>query len=214
MTRNSKRPAERRANQLPNKLRIIAGRWRGVPISFPPQPGLRPTPDRVRETLFNWLQPAIVDARCLDLFAGSGALAFEALSRGAREVVCVERDREVVRHLEDTAKRLLLRAPAPAAVGSPAQQLRAEGFDAIASDALAYLSGPARAFDIVFLDPPYASDVLKDVLPRLTQGWLAPNALIYLEAPAEAGLPPLPSGWSVHRSKSAGQVGYHLLRAS
>jgi 16S rRNA (guanine966-N2)-methyltransferase len=197
MTRNAKRLTERRANQLPNKLRIIAGRWRGVPISFPPHPELRPTPDRVRETLFNWLQPAIVDARCLDLFAGSGALAFEALSRGAREVVCVERDREVVRHLQDTAKRL-----------------RAEGFEAVASDALAYLSGSARAFDIVFLDPPYASDVLTGVLPRLTQGWLAPAALIYLEAPADAGLPSLPSGWSVHRSKSAGQVGYHLLRAS
>src|SRR5262249_12574557 len=106
MTRNVRRASERRANQLPNKLRIIAGRWRGVPISFPAHSEIRPTPDRVRETLFNWLAPAIVDARCLDLFAGSGALAFEALSRGAREVVCIERDRAVVRHLQDTAKHL------------------------------------------------------------------------------------------------------------
>lgn len=207
MTRNVRNPSDRRANQLPNKLRIIAGRWRGVPISFPPHPELRPTPDRVRETLFNWLARAIVDARCLDLFAGSGALAFEALSRGAREVVCVDRDREVVRHLQDTAKRLLRDA-------ASADQQRAPGFEAIARDALAYLSGPARAFDIVFLDPPYASDVLTHVLPRLAAGWLAPEALVYLEAPADAGLPALPSGWSIHRSKSAGQVGYHLLRAS
>lgn len=197
MTRNARRPPDRRATQLPNKLRIIAGRWRGVPITFPPHAELRPTPDRVRETLFNWLAPRIVGARCLDLFAGSGALAFEALSRGAREVVCVERDREVVRHLQDTAKRL-----------------EAVGFAAIASDALAYLGGPATAFDIVFLDPPYASDVLTHVLPRLAQGWLVSGALIYLEAPADAGVPPLPGGWSVHRSKRAGQVGYHLLRSS
>lgn len=196
MTRNARRSPERRSNQLPNKLRIIAGRWRGVPISFPPHPELRPTPDRVRETLFNWLQPVIVDSRCLDLFAGSGALGFEALSRGAREVVCVDRDREVVRRLQDTAKKL-----------------RAEGFEAIANDAHEYLKCPARPFDIVFLDPPYASNVLADVLPRLTQGWLAPAAFIYVEAPADGGLPPLPRGWSVHRSKSAGQVGYHLLRA-
>src|SRR5687768_3311404 len=100
------RHAKRSLNQVPNQLRIIPGRWRGVPISFPAHPEIRPTPDRVRETLFNWLQPAIVDARCLDLFAGSGALGFEALSRGAREVVCVERDRDVVRHLHEIAKKL------------------------------------------------------------------------------------------------------------
>jgi 16S rRNA (guanine966-N2)-methyltransferase len=197
MTRNSKRPAKSQANVLPNKLRIIAGRWRGVPISFPPIPELRPTPDRVRETLFNWLQPTIVGARCLDLFAGSGALGFEALSRGAREVVCVDRDREVVRHLQATAQRL-----------------RAEGFESIAAEAVEFLARPAQPFDIVFLDPPYASNALREVPSRLAQGWLAPGAFIYLEAPAAAGLPALPSGWAVHRSKSAGQVGYHLLRAT
>jgi 16S rRNA (guanine966-N2)-methyltransferase len=197
MTRNARRSPERRPNQLPNKLRIIAGRWRGVPISFPPNPELRPTPDRVRETLFNWLQPVIIDARCLDLFAGSGALGFEALSRGAREVVCVDRDREVVRHLQDTAAKL-----------------RAQGFEAVASTAADYLKRPARAFDVVFLDPPYASAALADVLPQLTRGWLAPAAFVYVEVPADTGLPALPIGWSVHRSKSAGQVGYHLLRAS
>lgn len=196
MTPHTKRPDQRRANQLPNKLRIIAGRWRGVPISFPPQTELRPTPDRVRETLFNWLQPVIVGARCLDLFAGSGALGFEALSRGAREVVCVDRDKNVVRHLLETSTKL-----------------RAEGFTALASDAIDFLEGTPSAFDIVFLDPPYASTVLSDALLQLAQGWLTPQALIYVEAPADGGVPAAPSGWSVHRSKRAGQVGYHLLRA-
>jgi 16S rRNA (guanine966-N2)-methyltransferase len=191
------RHAKRSLNQVPNQLRIIAGRWRGVPISFPAHPEIRPTPDRVRETLFNWLQPAIVDARCLDLFAGSGALGFEALSRGAREVVCVERDRDVVRHLHEIAKKL-----------------RAAGFDAIASDALEYLARTPTPFDIVFLDPPYASNLLGDVLARLTKGWLTPAAFVYLEASADAGMPTLPNGWAVHRSKRTGQVGYHLLRAS
>jgi 16S rRNA (guanine966-N2)-methyltransferase len=191
MTRHAKRP-----NQLPNKLRIIGGQWRGVPIPVPDIAEVRPTPDRVRETLFNWLQPFIVGARCLDAFAGSGALGFEALSRGARELVCVDRNRDIVRHLLATAKRL-----------------KAEGFDAVAGDAMSYLSGTPRAFDIVFLDPPYASNVLHELLPRLTQGWLAPGALIYAEVAADSALPELPSGWSVHRSKRAGQVGYHLLRA-
>jgi 16S rRNA (guanine966-N2)-methyltransferase len=191
MTHHAKRP-----NQLPNKLRIIGGQWRGVPIPVPDIAEVRPTPDRVRETLFNWLQPFIVGARCLEPFAGSGALGFEALSRGASEVVCVDRNRDIVRHLLATAKRL-----------------RAEGFDAVAGDAMTYLRGAPRPFDIVFLDPPYASNVLHEVLPQLTQGWLAPGALIYAEVAADSVLPALPSGWSVHRSKRAGQVGYHLLRA-
>ena len=195
MTRRSK-PAAASAS-LPNKLRIIGGQWRGIPITFPPKSALRPTPDRVRETLFNWLQPTIVGARCLDLFAGSGALGFEALSRGAREVVCVDSDRDIVRHLHATASRL-----------------RAEGFDAVMSDALDFLSTGRGTYDVVFLDPPYASNVLAAALNKLAAGWLSPAALVYVEAPADAGVPPLPNGWSVHRSKSAGQVGYHLVRAS
>lgn len=186
-----------RANQRPNTLRIIAGKWRGIPITFPPQAQLRPTPDRVRETLFNWLQPVIVEARCLDLFAGSGVLGLEALSRGAREVVFVDRDRSVVRHLLETAKKL-----------------RAETVDVVASEAGAYLRGRPRAFDLVFLDPPYAANLLGELLPLLAQGWLAPGAFVYTEASADAGVPELPVGWTVHRSKHAGQVGYHLLRSS
>ena len=196
MSRHSKLVSQR-PNQLPNKLRIIGGRWRGVAITFPPKSALRPTPDRVRETLFNWLQPVIVGSRCLDLFAGSGALGFEALSRGAREVISVDSDREIARHLHATAAKL-----------------RADGFEVFESDALKFLSASHDRFDVVFLDPPYAATLLPDVLQRLNSGLLSPGALIYVEAAADSGLPPLPPGWSVHRSKSAGQVGYHLLRAS
>jgi 16S rRNA (guanine966-N2)-methyltransferase len=196
MTRDLK-DASRRSNSSANRLRIIAGRWRGVPILFPPLPQVRPTPDRVRETIFNWLQPEILGADCLDLFAGSGALGFEALSRGAQHVVFVDRDPQLAKHLQHTAAKL-----------------RAVDFEVIAADALFFLQRPARPFNIVFLDPPYAANILSEVCSRLIEGWLAPNALVYLEASAHAGLPALPSSWSVHRSKQAGQVGYHLLRAN
>jgi 16S rRNA (guanine966-N2)-methyltransferase len=196
MTRNGKTRAQGPSSSLPNRLRIIAGRWRGVPIVFPARAELRPTPDRVRETIFNWLQPVIAEARCLDLFAGSGALGFESLSRGASHVVLVDRDPLIVRHLQETATKL---ATADA--------------ECITSDALRFLAQQPTPFDIVFLDPPYASGVLQDVCARLSEGWLQPSAFVYLEAPADAGLPRLPSGWTLHRSKAAGQVGYHLLRA-
>jgi 16S rRNA (guanine966-N2)-methyltransferase len=197
MTRTTKRTTAPRANSPPNRLRIIAGRWRGVPIAFPPLSEVRPTPDRVRETLFNWLQPTIVGASCLDLFAGSGALGFEALSRGAERAVLVDRNPKLAEHLRETATKL-----------------RAEGVEVVASEAIQYLRRSAQPFDIVFLDPPYASNLLPEVCSMLAQGWLAPNGLVYLEAPAESGLPALPMSWALHRSKRAGQVGYHLLRTS
>jgi 16S rRNA (guanine966-N2)-methyltransferase len=196
MSRTAKTRGEHRTSALPHRLRIIAGRWRGMPITFPARPELRPTPDRVRETIFNWLQPTIADARCLDLFAGSGALGFEALSRGAASAVLVDRDPQIVDHLQDTAKKL-----------------GAANAQCVASDALKFLAQAPTPFDVVFLDPPYASTVLAQVCVRLDEGWLAPAALVYLETPADAGSPEVPSGWSMHRSKRAGQVGYHLLRA-
>lgn len=183
---------------MPNKLRIIGGRWRGLRITFPSLPALRPSPDRVRETLFNWLQPAIVDARCLDLFAGSGALGIEALSRGAAHVDFVDSEPQIGRHLRETLQRL---GGADAAVH--------------AIDAARFLEQSSESgYDIVFLDPPYAADLLPEICARLASpGRLAPQALIYLECPADRPLPPLPAGWQIHRSKRAGQVGYHLLRA-
>ena len=196
MNRTVKTRAKSPQGLQPSKLRIIGGRWRGVPIVFPARPELRPTPDRVRETIFNWLQPVIADSRCLDLFAGSGALGFEALSRGAAQIVLVDRDRQIVEQLRATATKLAT------------QQA-----ECVMSEAQRFLTQTPTPFDIVFLDPPYASGMLDEVCKRLSEGWLAPSALVYAEAPADAGLPALPTGWTVHRSKTAGQVGYHLLRA-
>lgn len=183
------------------ELRIIAGQWRSRKIHFPEIAGLRPTPNRVRETLFNWLQPWLPGACCLDLFAGSGALSFEALSRGAGEVVLVERDPD-----------------AAAALRHNLALLEAANAELLETDALSLLErGPVRAFDIVFLDPPFRPEPgADDVLARccaLLDGrrWLKPQGLVYLEAPAGRA-PPLPSGWTLIRSKRAGQVGYHLVR--
>jgi 16S rRNA (guanine966-N2)-methyltransferase len=180
-----------------NRLRIIGGRWRGSRIVFPPLAAIRPSPDRVRETLFNWLQQKIVGARCLDLFAGSGALGLEALSRGAAHVTFVDREPQVGRHLAQTLERL----------GS-------RDATVVIEDAQRFLLRPAQPFDIVFLDPPFASTELEPITNRLQQGWLAAGAHIYVECPADRSLSTLPAQWLVHRTKQAGQVGYHLLRAS
>ena len=176
-------------------MRIVGGRWRGMRIDFPAIAAIRPSPDRVRETLFNWLQAHIVGARCLDLFAGSGALGIEALSRGASAVTFVDREPQIGRHLTQTLQRL----------GATDATVRTE-------DSLRFLERPAQPFDVVFLDPPFASTLLQPVFARLTRGWLAPAAHIYVECPADAPLPALPPGWALYRSKVAGQVGYHLLR--
>lgn len=180
-----------------NRLRIIGGRWRGSRIEFPALAAIRPSPDRVRETLFNWLQQPIVGARCLDLFAGSGALGLEALSRGAAHVTFVDREPQVGRHLTQTLERLGSRDAA-----------------VIVEDAQRFLLRPPQPFDIVFLDPPFDSAVLEAVGSRLQQGWLTANAYIYVECPADRSLASLPAQWAVLRTKQAGQVGYHLLRAS
>jgi 16S rRNA (guanine966-N2)-methyltransferase len=177
-------------------LRIIGGEWRGRRIRFSGEGGIRPTPDRVRETLFNWLMPKVAGSRCLDLFAGSGALGLEALSRGAAHATFVERDRRHVAGLREITSKL---APGRSKV--------------IEADALAWLAGPAQSFDIVFLDPPFADGLLAEAMRLLeARDWLAPDALIYLEMPAKAGAPALPAGWTMHRTGRAGAVGYHLGR--
>jgi 16S rRNA (guanine966-N2)-methyltransferase len=181
----------------PNRLRIVGGRWRGIRIDFPAIEAIRPSPDRVRETLFNWLQTRIVGARCLDLFAGSGALGIEALSRGATEVTFVDREPQVGRHITQALQRL-----------------NATGATVQVEDAARFLGRAPRPFDVVFLDPPFASTLLQPAFDKLPQGWLANDAYIYVECPAGVPLPPLPNGWTVYRSKQAGQVGYHLLRAA
>jgi 16S rRNA (guanine966-N2)-methyltransferase len=178
-------------------VRIVGGSWRGRRIGFPDLPGLRPTPDRVRETLFNWLQQDVADARCLDLFAGSGALGLEALSRGAREVVFVDQAVAVSHSLRAELARL---------GGTARAQIVQMG-------AKRYLTTSAAPFDLVFVDPPFGQQALPVYLPMLAQGaWVKPGGLVYLECERAAGAPALPAGWEMLKSKSAGEVGYHLAR--
>ena len=177
-------------------LRIIGGTWRGRRLRFPPQEQIRPTPDRVRETLFNWLGPRVPGSRCLDLFAGSGALGLEALSRGAAQVTFVETDAVAVQELR---ARLIEWG----AVGAQVEH----------SEALRFLKKPAQTFEIVFLDPPFASGLLEPACRWLEeQHWLGANALIYVETDARGGLPTLPETWEVTKAKRAGAVGYHLIK--
>jgi 16S rRNA (guanine966-N2)-methyltransferase len=180
-------------------LRIVGGRHRGRKLRFPTGVEIRPTPDRVRETLFNWLQTRIADARVLDLFAGSGALGLEALSRGAAHVTFVEHDRRAAGAIEILLKEWQEPAGAVAC-----------------TDALAWLARPhdGAPYDVVFLDPPYDAAVLAATATGLvTHGRLAPDARIYVERRARDPLPALPSGWREQRSGRAGEVGYHLFAA-
>jgi 16S rRNA (guanine966-N2)-methyltransferase len=180
-----------------NSVRIIGGAWRGRRVHFPDMPALRPTPDRVRETLFNWLQHSLAGTRCLDLFAGSGALGLEALSRGAAEVVFVEQFPAASRTLQEQLVRL---------GGERKGRVMEMG-------AARFLRTPAKPFDLVFLDPPFGKNALAEYVPMLDAGnWLNPGGLVYLENERSAGIPPLPAHWELLKSKSAGEVGYHLAR--
>jgi 16S rRNA (guanine966-N2)-methyltransferase len=178
----------------PGHVRIIGGHLRGSKLPVPDAPGLRPTADRVRETLFNWLQGEIAGARVLDLFAGTGALGFEAASRGAAHVRLLERDPRLAQGLRDTATRL-----------------HADAVQVEAADAFAWLARPAdAAYDLAFLDPPFAAGAWEDCARRL-QPWLAPQAWIYVEAPV-AARPALPADWREHRRGSTREVGFALYR--
>jgi 16S rRNA (guanine966-N2)-methyltransferase len=183
-----------------NEVRIIAGIWRGRRLRFPAVAAIRPTPDRVRETLFNWLAPNIRGAHVLDLFAGSGALGFEACSRGAATVTLLDTDPRCIAALKAHAARL------------QATQARV-----IRADALAFLSRPRAAdvppYDVAFVDPPFAAGLWQSVADRLESGSrLAPAAFIYAELPLREPLPQWPERWQPWRSGKAGEVGYHLLR--
>ncbi len=178
-----------------NEFRIIAGQWRRRRLKFPPLPGIRPSPDRVRETLFNWLMHRIAGARCLDLFAGSGALGLEALSRGAASVLFIDQERQVV----DALRTHL-------------ETLNAANGEVLHSDALAFLHAPQQVFDIVFLDPPFASPLLAEAAQALEEyGWLAPQAQVYMEYP-KGTLPLLPATWEMIREGHAGRVAFGLAR--
>ena len=180
-------------------VRIVGGRWRGRRLAIPPGSEVRPTPDRVRETLFNWLAPPLPGARCLDLFAGTGALGLEALSRGAAETTFVERDAVLVRALDER-------------IGALAAQARV-----VHGDALEFLSSrPQHRFDVVFMDPPYAMG-LSRVLEKLA-AWLEPEHLVYVERPAQRGghaleefLDAVPDARLVKQGRAA-RVAFGLLR--
>lgn len=177
------------------QIRIIGGQWRGRKIKVPDLIDLRPTPDRVRETLFNWLQPLIVGAHCLDLFAGSGALGFEALSRGASHVVMVDRDPQIID---------LLRQQLSAFKATNAEIYQAE--------VPKQLRKPSKPFDLVFLDPPFKEDLLLPCCVFLEKmGFLADKAYVYLEAKEIISADMLPLNWEVLKSKKAGLVAYHLV---
>ena len=178
------------------ELRIIGGAWRGRKLRFPEGVAIRPTPDRVRETLFNWLQPVIHGARCLDLFTGSGALGLEALSRGASRAVFVDTSREGIEAIRATTRLF-----------------GAEGAELVVDDGLHYLKNAQGPFDVVFLDPPFDAGLLTSAFARLgAAGCLALGALVYVEAPRREPLPALPTGLQPHREGAAGEVGYHLFR--
>lgn len=182
-----------------NRVRIIGGEFRGRQIGFADESALRPTTDRIRETLFNWLSYDISGSSCLDLFAGSGVLGFEALSRGARRVVMVDASPRVAEMLKENAARL--------GVG--------DSLGVVREDALHWLrTSPPDCFDIVFVDPPFAAGLVTEVLALLeSSARLARGALIYVEQDARQPLPPLPATWEILREKRAGQVAYRLIRA-
>lgn len=177
-----------------NQIRLIAGQWRGRKVDFAPVPGLRPTPDRVRETLFNWLARDLRGARCLDLFAGSGALGLEARSRGAAEVVLLDRHRLVTQQLREQITRI--------------------GMDSVSchqADALDWLAHNDRPFDVAFVDPPFADALWDSVLAGLARaGTMRPEGKVYVEAPRNRELT-LPPGWTIGREGRAGEVRFFLL---
>jgi 16S rRNA (guanine(966)-N(2))-methyltransferase RsmD len=173
-----------------NTVRIIGGVWRSRILSFPDEPDLRPTPDRVRETLFNWLARNLAGAACLDLFAGSGALGFEALSRGAASVVLVEKNALALRALRENAARL-----------------GAEKATIVRGDALEFARGARSRFDVVFVDPPYRLGLQTEAL-GVVAGLLAEGGRVYVES--DAAIEP-PHGWASVKHARAGRVHFHLL---
>lgn len=178
------------------QLRIIAGAWRSRRLSFPERDDLRPTPDRVRETLFNWLQADVAGSCCLDMFAGSGALGFEAGSRGASHVVMIEQDREAA----DALRRNI-------------DLLGAGNIELVTGDAMRWLERNRHSFDIVFLDPPFRSGIISRCCELLERGQsLSEHAKIYVEHAAGGASIAVPATWECLKAKTAGQVAYKLYR--
>ncbi|MET0755387.1 MAG: 16S rRNA (guanine(966)-N(2))-methyltransferase RsmD [Pseudoxanthomonas sp.] len=186
----------RRAQAEVGTVRIIGGRWRGTRLQVPASPGLRPSSDRVRETLFNWLMPALPGARVVDAFAGTGALGLEAVSRGASTAVLVERDPALAQALRATVARLSAQ----------------ESVEVVQSDASVWLARqPAASFDLAFVDPPFDAGLWQTTLVVLLPA-LAPGAWIYVESPPDQA-PALPPQWALHREGRTREVRFALYRA-
>lgn len=190
---------QKRCRKTPPKgeIRIIGGKWRGRKLPVLNAEGLRPTTDRIKETLFNWLMPVIRHAHCLDCYAGSGALGFEALSRGAATVMMLEKNRSVYRQLKDVA-----------------QKLSTDNLTIVETDALVYLDSHANMpFNIIFIDPPYGKGLASRTLSQLEHNhWLAEESWIYIETEQDQSPLTIPENWQLYREKQAGQVTYRLFR--
>ncbi|EKO3510501.1 16S rRNA (guanine(966)-N(2))-methyltransferase RsmD [Vibrio fluvialis] len=193
LRRRQQNPSQKRTPS--GQVRIISGLWRGRKLPVHDAEGLRPTTDRVKETLFNWLAQDIPHARCLDLFAGSGGLGFESASRQADKVTMLEMNPQAFAQLKTNIAAL-----------------KASNIEAVNTDTLAYLKQPGQAYDVVFIDPPFRQGLLQETVQLLEQnGWLAANAMIYIESEKELPLTELPESWQLYREKLAGQVCYRLF---
>ncbi|EOW6616328.1 16S rRNA (guanine(966)-N(2))-methyltransferase RsmD [Vibrio fluvialis] len=193
LRRRQQNPSQKRAPS--GQVRIISGLWRGRKLPVHDAEGLRPTTDRVKETLFNWLAQDIPHAKCLDLFAGSGGLGFESASRQAEKVTMLEMNPQAFAQLKTNIAAL-----------------KASNIEAINTDTLAYLKQPGQTYDVVFIDPPFRQGLLQETVQLLEQnGWLAANAMIYIESEKELPLTELPENWQLYREKLAGQVCYRLF---
>ncbi|MBJ7536497.1 16S rRNA (guanine(966)-N(2))-methyltransferase RsmD [Marinomonas transparens] len=198
MRKNNTSHATLKSKAKASKLRIIAGEWRSRQLPVPAIEGLRPTPDRVRETLFNWINHQIPGAVCGDLFCGSGALGLEALSRGAKSVLFVDNSRIVTQQMTTNLTTL-----------------GAKNAEVVAQNAAVFLeTATPQALDVIFLDPPFRKGWLAQIIPLLEKGWLAPRSLVYIEMEKEANLPVLPNHWSLIKEKNAGQLVYRLFEVS
>ncbi|MAO13236.1 16S rRNA (guanine(966)-N(2))-methyltransferase RsmD [Marinobacter sp.] len=192
-------PAARALSSGTGELRIIGGDWRSRKLRFPDAGGVRPSPARTRETLFNWLNFQIAGSDCLDLFAGSGALGLEALSRGAASTTLVDHTPALASALRDNLRLL-----------------KSDKGVVVCQGAESFLANRQRPpFDIVFMDPPFRQDWLERLFPLLESGqWIKPGGWVYVEHESERATPPVPTGWLLHRQKTAGQVTYSLYRVN
>ena len=180
---------------MKSKIRIIGGEWRSRQLLFEDTPGLRPTPARVRETLFNWLQQDVIGSRCLDLYAGTGALGFEAASRGAKSVFIVENNAQACRLIKENTVKLT-----------------ANQINIIQSDVFRFLAGEASRFDLVFLDPPFGKNMAQQTCQWLEdKEWLVSHAKVYVEVECNLVLEGMPSSWKLLKNKRAGDVAYYLF---